>query len=264
MNDPTSILADLREGNPLIHSMTNTVVPQITANVLLAVGAAPAMIDLPAEAEIFASIASGVLINVGNGSAEQHVAMRTAAAAAQRTNTPWVLDPVAVGGLPVRTQLAVDLLANQPSAIRGNASEIAALAGAGPGGRGVDAATSVESAIEPATGLAANTGSVVAISGPTDVVISDQGQTRITGGSPLMALVIGTGCSLGAVVAACIAVAPDRPHQATVAAHALFGAAGLVAARKASAPASFEIAWRDALYELTPDQVGELVEISDL
>nr|WP_197510693.1 hydroxyethylthiazole kinase [Tessaracoccus coleopterorum] len=94
--------------------MTNTVVPEITANVLLAIGAAPAMIDLPEEAGIFAGIASALLINVGNGSAEQHRGMRLAAPAAEAAGRPWVLDPVAVGALPIRTALARDLLAHRP------------------------------------------------------------------------------------------------------------------------------------------------------
>ena len=104
-----SVLAQLRATTPLVHCLTNTVVPQITANVLLAAGAAPAMIDLPEEAELFAGIASAVLINVGNGSSEQHAAQRAAASAAHGAGTPWVLDPVAVGALPVRTALARDL-----------------------------------------------------------------------------------------------------------------------------------------------------------
>ena len=100
------VLAAVRRSTPLVHCMTNTVVPEVTANVLLAVGAAPAMIDLPEEAQIFAGIASALLINVGNGSAEQHAGMRLAAPAAVAAGRPWVLDPVAVGGLPVRTALA--------------------------------------------------------------------------------------------------------------------------------------------------------------
>ena len=106
-----SVLAQLRATTPLVHCLTNTVVPQITANVLLAAGAAPAMIDLPEEAELFAGIASAVLINVGNGSSEQHAAQRAAASASHGAGTPWVLDPVAVGALPVRTALARELLA---------------------------------------------------------------------------------------------------------------------------------------------------------
>ncbi|MDO5676220.1 MAG: hydroxyethylthiazole kinase [Propionibacteriaceae bacterium] len=257
----SSILTAVRETTPLVHCMTNTVVPEVTANVLLAVGAAPAMIDLPEEAEIFAGIASALLINVGNGSAEQHQGMRLAAPAAAAAGKPWVLDPVAVGGLRVRTQLARDLLAHRPAAIRANASEILGLAGTSAGGRGVDSTDEVDAAVETARQLNAQTGAVVAISGPVDVIVSAGRTTRITGGDPLMPLVIGTGCALGATTAACLAVAQseEERHDAVAAAHALFGAAGIVAARQAKAPGSFRTAWIDALHTLTPAEVAELV-----
>lgn len=266
MTHIANILEAVRDTAPLVHCMTNTVVPEVTANVLLALGAAPAMIDLPEEAEIFAGIASALLINVGNGSAEQHRGMRLAAATAQTAGTPWVLDPVAVGGLPVRTQLARDLLANRPTAIRGNASEILGLAGASAGGRGVDATDDVTAALETAARLAADTGAVVAVSGPVDVVVSAGRMTRVTGGDELMPLVIGTGCALGATVAATLGAirgTDHGTHDAVVAAHAVFGAAGLMAARSASHPGSFRTAWIDALHALTPAQVEDLVGVEE-
>ena len=265
LHPTAAILAAVRDTTPLVHCMTNTVVPEITANVLLSVGAAPAMIDLPEEAAIFATVASALLINVGNGLSEQHEGMRRAASAADGAGTPWVLDPVAVGALPVRTQLARDLLAHRPTAIRGNASEILGLAGAGGGGRGVDATDEVEAAIETARSLSTETGAVVAISGPVDVVVSPTRTTRITGGDPLMPLVIGTGCALGAVVAATLGATrgTHAPHDAVVAAHAVFGAAGLVAARHAQHPGSFRTAWLDALHALTPDEVASLVTVEE-
>ena len=260
-----SVLADIRATAPLVHCLTNTVVPQLTANVLLALGAAPAMIDLPEEAEIFAAVASAVLVNVGNGSSQQHAAQRAATRAARSAGTPWVLDPVAVGALPVRTALARELLANRPTAIRGNASEIMGLAGVSAGGRGVDATDSVEAAVETAHDLAVRQACVVAVSGATDVIISRDRTTRVTGGHALMPLVIGTGCSLGAAVAAALGATrgAPRPHDAVVAAHAVFAAAGIVAGRQAVGPASFEIAWRDALHNLSPEQVTELVRVEE-
>ena len=260
------VLEAVRNTTPLVHCMTNTVVPEVTANVLLAAGAAPAMIDLPEEAEIFAGIASALLINVGNGSAEQHEGMRRAAPAAAAAGRPWVLDPVAVGGLPVRTTLARELLVYRPAAVRANASEVLGLVGSSGGGRGVDSTDEVEAALDAARSLVETSGAVVAISGPTDVVVSKGRITRVTGGDVLMPLVIGTGCALGAVTAAFIAAARTAgvsDHDGVVAAHALFGAAGRAAGREASAPGSFRTAWIDALYSLTPSDVVELVEIEE-
>jgi hypothetical protein len=51
-------------------------------------------------------------------------------------NKPWVLDPVGCGATTYRTAACVAMLQLQPTVVRGNASEILALAGAA-GGRGV-------------------------------------------------------------------------------------------------------------------------------
>ena len=261
----------MRNTRPLVQCLTNNVVTQITANVLLAAGATPAMCDTPEESAAFACVASGVLINPGTPSAEQYAGMRQAILGANSVGTPWVLDPVAAGVLPHRTAFARKVSAYRPAAIRGNASEIAALAGVGAGGRGVDATDEVEAAIPAARDLVAQTGGVVAISGAQDVIVSTRRVTRLVSGHPMMQLVIGTGCSLGALVAAYLGahrtatVGQDAfdPHDAVVAAHAHSGAAGMVAAQWASAPGSFAVAWIDALYQLTSERIAELVTIEE-
>lgn len=265
MSGIAAVLESVRANVPLVHCMTNSVVPEVTANVLLAIGASPAMIDLPEEAEIFAGVASSLLINVGNGSAEQHSAMPLAAAAAASHGRPWVLDPVAVGALPVRTALARALLDLSPTAVRGNASEILGLTGESAGGRGVDSTDDALTVLDTARRLAERLSATVAVSGPTDLVVSPGRVTTITGGSDLMPLVIGTGCSLGATVAACLVAIPDglNAHDAVIAAHALFAAAGSRAAAVASAPGSFRTAWIDQLHLLRPDQVEGLVLLEE-
>ncbi|MDN5685865.1 MAG: hydroxyethylthiazole kinase [Brachybacterium sp.] len=256
----------LRERSPLVQCLTNTVVQQITADVLLAVRAAPAMVDHPQEAPVFAGAADGVLINVGTVSPDQATAMPAAARAASEAGTPWVLDPVAVGSLPVRTPLAHELLALGPTAIRGNASEISALAGDGAGGRGVDATDSVDDVLRAAGDLARRSGTVVAVSGERDAILSADRTTVLTSGDALLARVIGTGCSLGAVCAAVLGATRGSDltaHDAVLAAHALLGAAGTVAAREARGVGSFAVAWLDALDTLTPEDIVTLVEIQE-
>ena len=261
----------MRNTRPLVQCLTNNVVTQVTANVLLAAGATPAMCDTPEESAAFASVASGVLINPGTPSAEQYAGMRQAILGANSVDTPWVLDPVAAGALPHRTAFSREILAYRPAAIRGNASEIAALAGVGAGGRGVDATDEVEATIPAARDLSAQTGGVVAISGAQDVIVSTRRVTRLVYGHPMMQLVIGTGCSLGALVAAYLGAHRTATagqdafdlHDAVVAAHAHSGAAGMVAAQQASAPGSFAVAWIDALYQLTSERIAELVTIEE-
>ncbi|HGY5925769.1 TPA: hydroxyethylthiazole kinase, partial [Klebsiella michiganensis] len=140
--------------SPLVHCMTNDVVQTFTANVLLAIGASPAMVIDPDEASQFAAIADALLINVGTLTVERAAAMRVAARSAQQAGKPWALDPVAVGALTLRTEFCRELLALQPAAVRGNASEIMALAGMSGGGRGVDTTDTAAAALPAAQALA--------------------------------------------------------------------------------------------------------------
>lgn len=255
------LLDRLRERTPLVQSITNAVVTNFTANVLLAIGAAPAMTDIPTEAGPFARIASGVLLNLGTPQAEQREAMVEAATAANEAGTPWVLDPVAVGFLPVRTALAAELLALRPTIVRGNASEIIALAGLGAGGRGVDSTDSVDSAIEAATAIARTSGAVVAISGPTDVITDGERIVRCSNGHAWLTLVTGGGCALGAVLAAFASLDDDR-LLTTVAATTAYTVAAQLAAAESRGPGSFAPAFLDHLHLLDADTVRSLAVIA--
>jgi hydroxyethylthiazole kinase len=245
----------LRDSTPLVHCLTNTVVQTITANALLAIGAAPAMVDEPAEAGEFAAIASAVLVNVGTVHQRSAEAMRLAARAATEAGTPWVLDPVAVGALSFRTELAADLVDLRPTVVRGNASEVMALAGAGKGGRGVDSTATPEDALEAAGELARRTRGVVAVSGPVDVVTDGERVVRIGGGSPLLTRTTGAGCALGAIVAAYVAAAGDL-LTGTVAAHAHVALAAEAAAEVADGPGTFAARWIDALDAVDGDALA--------
>lgn len=255
----------LRAESPLVQCLTNTVAAALSANVLLAAGASPAMIDTPEEAEDFARLAAGVLVNMGTPTAARYEAMRAAVRGATDTNTPWVLDPVGAGVLSHRTRFVRSLLADDtlaaPAAIRGNASEILALGG-GSGGRGVDAAHPVEEAREAARALAERTGAVVAVSGPVDLIVSPGRETRLTSGDPLLTRVSGTGCALGAVCAAYLGLGVGR-HDAVLAAHAHLGAAAQIAARSTTGPGGFAAAWLDAVHHLTSAEIADLVSWKD-
>lgn len=236
----------LLETAPLVHCLTNTVVQALTANALLAVGAAPAMVDAPQEAGDFAAVASAVLVNVGTVHERTAEAMRLAARSACTAGTPWVLDPVAVGALAYRTALAAELVELRPTVVRGNASEVMALAGAGAGGRGVDSTAGADDAGKAAVELALRTGGVVAVSGEVDLLTDGQRTVRVGGGSVLLTRTTGAGCALGALVAAYLAVT-DNPLLGAVAAHAHVALAAERAARTAAGPGTFAPAWLDAL-----------------
>ncbi|WP_181033730.1 hydroxyethylthiazole kinase [Arthrobacter sp. SX1312] len=254
-SDCAALLEELRARSPLVQSITNAVVTNFTANVLLAIGAAPAMVDIPEEAGQFASVASGVLINLGTPGQGQEAAMQEAVQAANAARTPWVLDPVAIGSLTVRTKLAHQLAAHRPSIIRGNASEILALAGVGSGGRGVDSTEDPISALEAATQLSASTGSAVAVSGPVDLLVGQDGRTvSVANGHSLLTRVTGGGCALGAVMAAFASLTDDSFLAATAATGA-YTIAAEQAATQAQGPGSFAVGFLDRLATITPEDI---------
>ena len=245
----------LLDSAPLVHCLTNTVVQTLTANALLAVGAAPAMVVDPDEAAEFAAVASAVLVNGGTVTRPTAEAMRAAARVAGSVGTPWVLDPVAVGGLTFRTGLAAELVELRPTVVRGNASEVLATAGAGTGGRGVDSTATPDDALEAAAELARRTGGVVAVSGPVDVVTDGTRTVRVGGGSVLLTRTTGAGCALGSLVAAYVAATGD-PLTGTVAAHAHVAVAAERAAARAEGPGTFAVHWLDALDAVDADALA--------
>jgi hydroxyethylthiazole kinase len=257
--DSAGILLEvLRDAPPLTHCITNAVVTGFTANVLLAVGAAPAMVDIVGEAGMFAGVASGLLINLGTPTPEQRAAALEAVAGATTSGTPWVLDPVAIGALPVRTGLAHELVEQRPTAVRGNASEILALAGLSAGGRGVDATDTTDAAADAAASLARRFGCVVAVSGPIDLITDGERALRLANGHELLTRVTGGGCALGAVMAAFLGAARATGTDAltaVAAASLVYTIAAEQAARRSSGPGSFAVALLDALAAVSAEDI---------
>lgn len=259
-DDIATATALLRDRAPLVQCLTNIVVANVTANVLLAAGAAPAMVDNPHEAGLFAGASSGVLVNVGTPYDDTVAGMQAAVAGAVAAGTPWVLDPVAVGGLPFRTDSARRFLElGHPAIIRGNASEVVGLAG-GAGGRGVDSTDSPDAVLPVAQELAAAHGCVVAVSGPVDAITDGAAVVRLANGHPWMTKVTGVGCALGALMAGYASV--SSPLVAATAATAHLCVAADRAASGASGPGSFAVALLDALEALTPDEIAAQVRLS--
>ncbi|MWB98554.1 hydroxyethylthiazole kinase [Agromyces sp. MMS17-SY077] len=255
-----SELLDLVRGTvPLTHCITNSVVTNFTANAVLAVGATPAMVDLVGEAGMFAGVAGGLLVNLGTPTPEQREAAREAVAGANAAGTPWVLDPVAIGALPIRTALAHELVALRPAAVRGNASEMLALAGTGGGGRGVDAADETDAAAGPAAELARRSRAVVAVSGAVDLITDGERVARVANGDALLTKVTGGGCALGAVMAAFLAAdagtAEPDAFLAIVCASLVYEVAAEFAADGAAGPGSFGVRFLDALASADGDEV---------
>lgn len=247
---PNDALSALRSQTPLVHCITNYVAMNIAANVTLAAGASPAMVHAVEEAADFAAISSALTVNIGTLSAPWVHSMKAAAVAAHKANVPWVLDPVAHFATPYRAGVALDLLALKPTIVRGNASEIIALAGAQGAGKGADSGNTVEDAQSSAIALATDHNCVVAVSGPVDFITDGTRSASITGGSTIMPKITALGCSLTALVGAYAAVAPRL--EATIAAFVHFAQAGEMAQAQATGPGSFSVAFLDALHSIQP------------
>lgn len=257
-------LATLREQRVLVHSITNYVVMNSTANVLLAAGASPVMAHAREEVADMVALAGALVLNIGTLSPAWVESMEIAGRTANQRSTPIVLDPVGAGATRYRTDTARALARDlEIAVVRGNASEILSLAGLEAITKGVDAAHDVEQAARVAVQLANHLGAVVAITGEVDLVTDGGTILRIEGGHPLMNRVTGTGCAATALVGAFCAAHPD-PIAAAAGALAFFGLAGERAAVNARGPGSFQVALYDALAEVGPDDLRDEARIREL
>ncbi len=248
-------LQRIRMEAPLIHNITNYVVMNITANALLAIGASPVMAHAPEEVEEMTSIGKALVLNLGTLSTPWIEAMLKAGRTAVRNGIPIVLDPVGSGATQFRTRTAQQLLqATPPSIIRGNASEIRSLVLDEQCTKGVDSTHTPEETLDAARTLSERCGCVVSVSGATDIIVEKGRIIKTLNGHPLMPRITGMGCVATAITAAFAAVDPSRFHAAANA-MSLMGIAGEIAAERSSGPASFEVAFIDALYNLSESDI---------
>jgi hydroxyethylthiazole kinase len=240
------VLTRVRAAAPLVHSITNYVVMNNTANALLALGASPAMVHALEEVEDFVSMSSALVVNIGTLSPPWVAAMQRAAVRAGERGIPWVLDPVGAGATAYRTSTARALLALHPTVLRGNASEVLALAGEAGATKGVDSTAASDAALDAATRLALDYRCTVVITGAVDLITDGVRVVRCGNGHPLMTRVTGLGCSVSALTGACVAVETDPVHAAA-SALVLAGVAGEIAAARARGPGSLQVELLDAL-----------------
>lgn len=228
-------LARVRRQRPRVHCLMNTVVQKFVADGLAALGAIPSMTSSTEEVEAFGRRADALVVNLGTLSEERRTAIRLATAVARGSRKPWIVDPVHCDYSPSRLAFARELLASEPSVVRGNASEMELIG-------------------EASGVLKIKTGAI-------DELTLGRHTIRVENGHPLMAQVTGTGCLSGALIAAFMAVEPDRLKAAT-GALLTSGVAAEIAAQRSSGPGTFEAAFRDALAALRPEDIIANARIS--
>jgi hydroxyethylthiazole kinase len=258
---PGATLRELRARKPLVHQITNYVVMNETANATLSLGALPVMAHAPQEVEEMAGVAGALVLNIGTLSEHWIDAMLLAGKAAAG---PIVLDPVGAGATRYRTDTAKRLLAElEIAVVRGNAAEVATLAGREAEIRGVESIGAEGSGAELAREAARTLGSVVSVTGPTDHVSDGDRVVAISNGHELLATVSGTGCMSTAVTGSFLAAKPNEPLEAAAEALVAFGVAGEDAASEARGPGTFHAGLYDALYNLDPDTLDSRAKVTE-
>ena len=242
-----TLLAHLRERRPRVHCITNTVVQEITANVLLAAGAIPSMTTSQEEIAHFVAGADVLLVNLGTFDRERRDAVEIALEVALDDGIPWVLDPVLIDRSEPRAEMARNLAMKEPRVVRANAAEFATLA-------------RMEATAEVLDRFALDHITVAACTGVVDLVTSGAKRVSIENGHPLMGQVTGIGCAESALVAAMVAVEDDE-HVAAVAGVLAMDVAGELAAERAQGPGSFSPALIDAIAALDGETVVRRAKI---
>lgn len=238
----------IREKRPLIHNITNYVVMDFTANVLLALGASPVMAHAIDEVADMCSIADALVVNIGTLSEPWVESMYRAFVVANHKGIPTVFDPVGAGATQYRTRVTMDLIQKgKPKIIRGNASEIASIVKSTYSTRGVDSTLEASEVLEEAKILSNKNNNVVVISGAEDFVFQNKNQAKIYNGDAMMPLVTGMGCAATALIGAFSSVNTDL-FRAASHAMAFIGIAGELAGKNNKGPGSFRTAFIDAIY----------------
>ena len=261
-------LRNVRTMTPLVHNITNYVTINDVANAVLACGGSPIMSDEPEDVEEITTICGGLNINIGNLNRQTIEAMRIAGRRSRELGHARVLDPVAAGASTLRTRTASELVDTVGfDAIRGNVSELKALALGSSTTRGVDAGASdavtdatLDEMVAFAKGYARTTGSVIAITGAIDLVASADACYVIRNGRPEMGRVTGTGCMLSGVLCAYLIANPARTLEAAAAAVCLMGLAGEVGwsrMQEGDGNATYRNRIIDALYTIDGAQLDE-------
>ncbi|GAA0473550.1 hydroxyethylthiazole kinase [Alkalibacterium sp. m-11] len=263
MNSDHAIL-HIKDQNPLVHTITNQVVANDVANVLLAIGASPIMAIAKEEVEEVTGMAEALVINMGTLTSDSLESMILAGRQANAQGKPVILDPVGVGATTFRKQSAQKLFENvDMTVIRGNASEIASLVGVSWQSKGVDSKDEATSPVDVAVSLAKKRHCIVAVSGKTDIVTDGTRVFAVSNGDQLMAKITGSGCMMSGIIGAFLGVVDESDMLSRVVlAHAAFGIAGERAAdSNINRPGSFRAALIDVLHSLTDDDLTKHTRI---
>lgn len=263
-----SVVARTRAVRPLVHTITNNVTVNDCANIILAAYGAPTMAQDEREVEEITALSRALVLNLGALRAQE--AMLLAGKKANQLNRPVVLDPVAAGASFLRGETSRRLLHEvQMAVIRGNASEIRALAVGSETTLGVEVNAldrvteeNLSSSIDMVRALSRRTGAVIALTGEIDLVTDGARTAVVRGGSEMMSRITGAGCMLTALTAAYCGANPEEPFASAVAAVGVMDVCGELAYRRVceamEGTASFRTRLIDAVSLLTEHELEQV------
>lgn len=255
------LLQKVRENKPLVHHVTNWVTIYDCAAVTRAFGALPVMAHAKEEAAGMASIASSLVLNIGTLTPDIIDAMVLAGKAANEKGIPVILDAVGAGATHYRTNEVKRLLSEiKISVIKGNAGELATIAGIKSEVRGVESISAAASAEEIARAVAEQQNCAAVITGKQDVVAGASGVYLVDNGHALMGQVVGTGCMAASAIGAFCAVEEDCA-LAAAAALSCYGIAGELAAARAGGPGTWKPLFFDEITALNEEKVTRLERV---
>ncbi len=257
----SDMLEKVRTEKPVIHHLTNWVTIYDCANIVKVFGASPVMAHAKEEVADMAGIASALVLNIGTLTTDFVDAMKLAAKSANRKGIPVVLDVCGAGATKFRDDKCFEILDEvRVDIIKGNASEIARIAGENVQTKGVDASAVEKNLQEVASGLAKKRGCTVVITGVEDIVADGKRVVRVKNGHPMMANIVGTGCMATSVIGTFAAVEKDLV-AASVAGLVCYEIAAEIAAQEAKGPGSFKEKLFDAVFSLDAETVNRMQKI---
>ncbi len=248
---------EVRSRRPLVHCITNYVTVNDVANIILAAGASPAMVEHPAEAIEFAPLAQALYFNLGTLTGEQEAAMLEGRWAAASRRVPLVLDPVACGVIGRKVGLIERMKSlGRIQVLKGNTAEMKSLAGLAARAIGVDSVDKGEGLEEACLQLAIKNRLVAVGTGEIDVVAEEDRYARIHNGTPLFQSITGAGCMAGGVIASCVAAAPEEAWWASITGLLAFNLAGeRAASHSGNRPGTFRTLIFDELFVLKGEEL---------
>lgn len=265
MEKIADLLNKIKEKNPVIFHITNSVTINDCANITLSVGASPLMSFCKEELEDILSFSSALVINIGTMDKFMIDIVTKAGKIANKLHVPIVLDPVGVGATKQRKELILNLLKEVKFAvIKANSAEIKTLLGLELEQKaGVDSKDNFDDENE-IKNLAKKLDCTIVMSGETDIVSDGKEIAKIKNGIPLLSKVSGTGCMSASLIASACG-ANKNFFENAIFGISLMGIAGEIAKENGiTSNGSLKIAILDNIYNLTSKTFAKKAKIDFL